>query len=145
MKFSDLALRAAGIPEIYSGREIMKIEQVTEPFTIDGNVSIKRRQKTAVDADGNVIGMVSEKGNPIEDRVVFLPLKLESGASAVVASKSPLILQMFRSLPVADTQDFGKTAKLDIIDIEIEGKMIFTQGPYKYGSREIMVATLKEA
>lgn len=145
MKFSDLALRAAGIPEIYSGREIMKIEQISETFTIDGNISIKRRQKTAVDADGNVVGMVSTKGNPIEDRVVFLPVKLESGSSVVIATKSPLILQMFRSLPVSETQDFGKTAKLDIIDVEIEGTMVFGQGPYKYGSREIMVPILKEA
>lgn len=135
MKFSDIETMSQGVPDIYSGFEYTKADDVSGKWTFADRVSVKRRPKFTVDADGNKVQMLSVKsGRPIEDYVVFLPIEQE-GKKLIVATKSPVLIRLFRQVECDETTDF-RDSKLDIFPEIIEGTFVFTKAKYDYANKK---------
>lgn len=133
MKFAVLETKTKGLPEIYSGMVYMDADKVTGTFTFNDKVmpSVKRKPDYLVDSEGNKTQKTSQKGNPIEDRAVFLPL-IYNGQEILIASKSPLLVRLLQNIEVGETQDWRGESKLDILSETLEGTFRFCKEPYEY-------------
>lgn len=143
MKFSELKNMAAGIPDVYAGYVRMKADEVSGVFTIDGQIIIRRTPKVAIEEDGTVAPVVNRNGEPVDDRLLFLPINCE-GIKVIVLTKSPLLIQLFRNLETVKTEPYRSDSVLEYKASDVEGKFRFIKTGYKYGERTLPVADLQE-
>lgn len=135
MRFSDIETMSQGVPEMYSGYEYVKADAVTGKWQFSDRVSVKRRPKFTVDADGNKVQILSVKsGRPIEDYVIFLPI-IQDGKKVIVATKSPVLIRLFRQVECDETVAF-RDSKLDILPEVIEGTFVFSKAKYDYANKK---------
>lgn len=142
MKFEELKSVASGIPAAYADRKYIRKCQYRKAFEIDAEIISVSEVKMIEKEDGTKIPMMSQKGNVIEDTRFYIPFKGKDGIYYLTQTKSPLIRSLFRNLPVLSeekSEDGTITRHLE----KIEGELIFTEKPYKYGEKSLDVVTLE--
>lgn len=144
MRLKQLKQMNSNVPELYIGREYVERCEYTKEFTIDTEILVVLTPKTVKDADGNTQPMISQKGRPIMDRLIYLPFTGKDGVKRFTMTKSPLIWRLVRNLPVVlEDADHGDE-KWQYLE-PIEGTLRFTRESYKYGDKSVPVATLEDA
>ena len=143
MKFEELKSIASGIPAEYADRKYIKKCSYRKAFEIDADIISISEVKMVKKEDGTREPMMSQKGNVIEDGRFYIPFKGADGVTYLTQTKSPLIRALFRNLPVLDEQvtDGQITRRLE----RVEGSLVFTEKPYKYGDKTLDVVTLEAA
>lgn len=145
MKFEELQSIASGIPPVYSDRKYIKKCQYRKSFEIDDEIISISEVKMIEKEDGTITPMMSQRGNVIEDIRFYIPFRGNNdGIYYLTQTKSPLIRSLFRNLPVLSeekTENGTVTRHLE----KIEGKLMFTEKPYKYGDKSLDVVTLEAA
>lgn len=143
MKFNELQAIAKGTPEIYLGRKYVAKCNYRKPFEIDEKIIVVLTPKMVKKEDGTEEQMMGKDGvTPIMDHLVNLPFTGADGVKYLTKTKSPLIYRLVKNLPVEkEEQDkFGNTL---IYYEQIEGKLVFGEGEYKYGDKNAPVVTLE--
>ena len=144
MRLKELKQMGSNVPEPYVGREYVERCEYTKEFTIDKEILVISTPKTVRDAEGNLQPMISQKGRPIMDRLVYLPFVGKDGIERFTMTKSPLIWRLVRNLPVVlEDPDHGDETWQYLEPIE--GTLRFTRESYKYGDKSVPVATLEDA
>lgn len=143
MKFEELQAISKGTPEIYLGRKYVAKCNYRKPFEIDEKIIVVLTPKMVKKEDGTEEQMVGKDGvTPIMDHLVNLPFTGTDGVKCLTKTKSPLIYRLVKNLPVEkEEQDkFGNTL---VYYEQIEGKLVFGEGEYKYGEKTAPVVTLE--
>lgn len=143
MKLKELKQMNSNTPEIYLGREYVERCEYTKEFTIDKEILVVLTPKTVKDAEGNVQPMISQKGHPIMDRLIYLPFVGRDNVPRFTMTKSPLIWRLVRNLPVVmEDKDHGEEIWQYLEPIE--GTLRFARESYKYGDKSVPVPTLED-
>lgn len=144
MKLGELKSIAAGTPAVYQGRKKVERGEFKKPFEIDEIIIVRLSPKMVKDEDGEVQEMVDRNGNPIYDKLIYLPFT-DGKEKYLTMTKSPLIYRLVKNLPVVKEEDGLYDGEIVKHFEAIEGKLQFTNEKYSYGEKSVPVLTLEEA
>ena len=143
MKFEELQALAKKIPEIYLGRKYIAKCNYRKPFEIDEKILVVLTPKMIKKEDGSEEPMLRKDGvTPIMDHLVNLPFVGADGTKYLTKTKSPLIYRLVKNLPI-EKEEKDKYGNTLVYYEQIEGKLIFGEGEYKYGDKIAPVVTLE--
>lgn len=129
----------------YADRKYIKRCSYRKEFEIDSEIMDVVSVKLTVDADGNEVPMTSTKsGDIIYDHRIYIPFTGKDGVKYYTSTKSPLIRNLIRKLPIIKTEE-GRNGDVINYHEKIDGLLVFGMADYKYGENEVPVTTLEDA
>lgn len=144
MQIKELQAKSKGTPAIYAGRKYISRCNYRREFEIDEQIVVTLIPKMIQDENGNETPMLNKQNEPIMERRIYIPFRTDDGELCLTQTKSPLIWNLIKNLPVIKTEKniFGNDTEYREC---IEGKVRFGEGEYRYGDKKVPVVTLEAA
>lgn len=144
MRFSEVHALAKGIPSLYAGRKKIDPKRFRGVFTVDAEIIAQLTPKMIEDSEGNETPMLNKAGDPVFDKLIYLPIESE-GEKMFAVTKSPIIWRIVRNLP--KSREDEKNIFDDIMEYHenFEGLVRFCEEDYRYGDKTAPVLSLEAA